>query len=1104
MTAPKEFIGLLSGDETSVGYQNSLENFQRVLIDRTYDPNNATGVYVVTDPNYDDAFTVKKYLKKYAGKPISDAPITNSFFKNVLLSKIKAEISVYLGTLDKSDPAQSLVITAIGDKLSSFSSDEEAKKKLMKEIGNLDKYELGWMFLGGAKPASLNAYEDLGTLFVDKFIGLVNTDGIDEKVLAKDVQNLSIEEAINLNVVAESSSIGADVAIEYDDLSDDQLLKIRQCALISSLMNDYSPFKRYPLSWNNNREAFAGRIMPVVESADLFDPNSLVNYCCVSKRTKNFLLNPKSRSNNLYHKLFWVYTDSETGKLRESEIFLTTNIDDFKLESSVGNNTTLERAKIIRQTMSNGYGYAIKTIKIDYNGTNPSTASKDVKVSLTINLDNLKSIDAVCSLVKMGGGELIELKLYDLVTLPATQTVETIAHGSSPLKREYRPDYSRIRLKVWSLEDDGVGPYLDPSETENAMIIDLATIDHTLQRSDDASGKTTLSINYAGYFEQAMKDPYNDALAGDEIVTSRFNRRQAANNNILDNDCSDEIARSMFKIINETDRLEAEDNIANGSIIKRLFEKGRVYGYQVDADLIKSNTIGASLSPKQVYVTNVKPLGAINTNVSEDTTTQWWKDVFTNLKIDEADVRIGEEGITYTLDSDNLDNHFFYLGDLMYESMACLYEEGTADMRDFRKNLNLRFVVGTFSVPDPNDITKTVTINPLRIPVDMFFFTEWFFETIISKGVTSYPVGLFIKDLTQRLINDIIYDTCFSILSPDETPPTLRTSYFVDHRDDWFKSKPIVNPLGVWFDPYDPTNIHGLNLNYDEIPNILMTKRVNSHVSNSKNYCVLYQQFPSYFRQLKYERAGKLKNDPYTMTMYYGNNTKNTNYISNVSFTKTDSPHLREARYFNTNFGNLSLLANVYDLNFDIKSPKAITSLYPGVIINFILTDWSGETEHWFPTDRLGESDPHEASTRANIGDEYRRKPNDDKFASDSVKCLEVRNSLIDKLNELEEQTGIEAEKFERIYSSTQDSSTTERVVEVEASPPATEESAADAERRVASSQYDEVLLRTPDASLYDGSVHGRTRLKKRLQTSDGTQAGVTTDNVTIPTGKTA
>ena len=339
--------------------------------------------------------------------------------------------------------------------------------------------------------------------------------------------------------------------------------------------------------------------------------------------------------------------------------------------------------------------------------------------------------------------------------------------------------------------------------------------------------------------------------------------------------------------------------------------------------------------------------------------------------------------------------------------------------------------------------------------------------------------------------------------------------------------------MGVWFDPYDPTNIHGLNLNYDEIPNILMTKRVNSHVSNSKNYCVLYQQFPSYFRQLKYERAGKLKNDPYTMTMYYGNNTKNTNYISNVSFTKTDSPHLREARYFNTNFGNLSLLANVYDLNFDIKSPKAITSLYPGVIINFILTDWSGETEHWFPTDRLGESDPHEASTRANIlgfggyyviksvkytletnmwnafkisvstkfmgtdaiGDEYRRKPNDDKFASDSVKCLEVRNSLIDKLNELEEQTGIEAEKFERIYSSTQDSSTTERVVEVEASPPATEESAADAERRVASSQYDEVLLRTPDASSYDGSVHGRTRLKKRLQTSDGTQAGVTTDS---------
>ena len=191
------------------------------------------------------------------------------------------------------------------------------------------------------------------------------------------------------------------------------------------------------------------------------------------------------------------------------------------------------------------------------------------------------------------------------------------------------------------------------------------------------------------------------------------------------------------------------------------------------------------------------------------------------------------------------------------------------------------------------------------------------------------------------------------------------------------------------------------------------------------------------------------------MTLYYGNNTKNTNYISNVSFSKTDSPHLREARYFNTNFGNLSLLSNVYDLSFDIKSPKAITSLYPGVIINFILTDWSGEVEHHFPQDSLGESDPHKASTRANIlgfggyyviksvkysletnvwngfkisvstkflgtdaiGDEFRRKPNEDKFAGESTECLTIRNSLIDRLTELEEETGIEGENFDRIYA---------------------------------------------------------------------------------------
>lgn len=1064
MTAPKDFIiptsfGL-ERDEDSQEYINALTNFQRVLIGGNFILANKTVDLEAADG--DDAWLVRQYFKKYAGKTELEAPTTTQFFKKVILKKIKDEVAVYLGTLDRSDPAQALIIAGIGDKLSLFSSDPAAKKKLMNTIASMQLDQVKYMFMGGRQPSSLDSYDDLGSLFVDKFIELEDEDN--DPILAKDVKNLSIDQAKKLNVVTEASSIPTDTSLEYDDLSEEQLLNIRQCALVSSLINDYSPFNLYPLEWIDasygaDKQAFGGRIMPVVESAALFDPNTLVNVCTTSKRIKNFLLSPGSRSDNLYHKLFWVYTDPENNELRESEIYLTTNVDDFKLSQSViERNTTRDRAKIVRQTMSNGYGYAIKTIDIDYNGTNPSTASKDVKVTLNINLDNLKSIDAVCSFVKIGREgkeELIELKLYDLVTLPATQTIETIAQGNSPIKREYSPEYSRIRLKVWSLEHDGDAISLGTSNTEDAMIIDLATIDHTLKRSDDASGKTSLTINYAGYFEQSMKDPYNDALAGDDIIMKRYNRRKEANDNIIENGCSDEIARDMFQIIGETDRIEAQDNINNGSIIKRLFENGRVYGYEWDVDKVKSNVIGTSLSPKQIYLTGARKLGNIKLNVAEDTTMQYWQDVFTNLKSNEGDLRVGEEGFKLTLDSASGENHFFYLGDLMYESLACLYQPKSAEMKTFRKNLNLRFVVGTFSVPDPNDITKTITINPVRIPVDMFFFMEWFHQNIISKGLTSYPVGLFIKDLTQRLINDIIYDTCFSILAPDETAPQLRASYFVDHRKDWFKSKGMFPPRGAYFDPKDPLALGGPGESLPGEPNILMTKNVSSKVAQSKNYCVIYQQFPSYFRQLKYERAGKLKDDPYTMTMYYGNNTKDTNYISNVSFSKTDSPHLREARYFNTNFGNLSLLSNVYDLSFDIKSPKAITSLYPGVIINFILTDWSGEIEHHFPQDALGESDPHKASTRANIlgfggyyviksvkysletnvwngfkisvstkflgtdaiGDEFRRKPNEDKYAGESTECLTIRNSLIDRLSELEEATGIEGENFDRIYA---------------------------------------------------------------------------------------
>lgn len=70
-----------------------------------------------------------------------------------------------------------------------------------------------------------------------------------------------------------------------------------------------------------------------------------------------------------------------------------------------------------------------------------------------------------------------------------------------------------------------------------------------------------------------------------------------------------------------------------------------------------------------------------------------------------------------------------------------------------------------------------MSINPLDIPIDVGFFLEWWNDTVVNKDLDFYPVGAFIRDLIERLINSVLFDTCLALIAPDERPPVLRTSF---------------------------------------------------------------------------------------------------------------------------------------------------------------------------------------------------------------------------------------------------------------------------------------------------------------------------------------
>ena len=67
-------------------------------------------------------------------------------------------------------------------------------------------------------------------------------------------------------------------------------------------------------------------------------------------------------------------------------------------------------------------------------------------------------------------------------------------------------------------------------------------------------------------------------------------------------------------------------------------------------------------------------------------------------------------------------------------------------------------------------------------------------------------------------------------------------------------------------------------------------------------------------------------------------------------------------------------MSNIYDVSFEIAEKKINTMLYPGNIINLIITDFEGGSDTKFIdfskiVGKLDESDPHKKGTRKHSRD---------------------------------------------------------------------------------------------------------------------------------------
>jgi len=920
-------------------------------------------------------------------------------------------------------------------------------------------------------------------------LGLIGTgSGVLDPLLTLE----GLEQAAKMNPEGYAQLVTSTLNISTN-ITEEEFNELNQCALVTALVHNEPKFnfrkyiedRRYKSTPLQKNGLGNKRIYPV--QVNNYNPNKLINNCVINRKVKHIFNDGDTKGpHNMVKGLFWVYEDNKK-ELREAELSTNSTVHRKKISKTLFDmmddidNASLEdigRFDKFEKQKDSSY-YFLENTKITFDGTNPSTARNDVKVELTWKLGSLEGLSSTMAILGTSDGldTDTEVVIKDLITLPITKKPNSTDGPGQFITNQYSPNYSRLRLKV--------APYGNREKThlEDCMILDLAIIDHQINRSSE-TGETTLAITYRGYFEATLNMPYNDALASPNVITKRATRQREALDKLMTNDCKPELIREALRLEQEVFKKESS-NPSAGEIIIRMQGRQLIHAYELDNLKFVAGRFGDVLDGRKMYVHKVIPRTSAHLSVNDS---KQLAEIVFNKSVDT------EDGSTDDADPDRvsalrkIDKKFFFLGDLMWTLLDCLYKPHSAVHRTTLDNLNLRFIMGTIYVPNPKDLGGSpITINPITIPVDLKFFVQWFNATIVNKGLTHYPIGTFIRDLVERLVNDIIYDTCFSLLLPDENPPLLRARTFTSNQKDWFK-KTIK---GAWFDPNNPHGGGSMDLLF---PKSLVSSNSRENTWSqkiiSKNYCVIYQQFPSYKRQLAAEKNSTLKQDEYTPTIYYGAKNKNYNFLSDVSFEKTNSPYLREARFFNTNYGGLSLLSNVYDLSFSFKKRKANTLFYPGCIINFVLVDWGkrwvdeppwtgkgkwaehhlGESPNppivGFQQGRLGESDPHNEGTISNImgmggyfiikSVEYNlgetpgefeinistkflgtdsaktlnRTSNKEKFAGTSDACAAVYNTIAERHNEL--SRGVDGyEPIVTLDVSTDDTSnTSERVNE--------------------------------------------------------------------------
>lgn len=741
------------------------------------------------------------------------------------------------------------------------------------------------------------------------FVGGVTEDERDQFDRAKQrAANVANSAAGN---IAKGGGLDASLKITEEQLKNRQKF-VKQCILmynLDTLRTNYRDHIRHKLGTNHpihGFRAFNGRFH-AIEDSESKNTNTINKMIVPKGREMKPLLEitpdiaaflvPKIRLFRVVHKV-------DGNGLLETEF-------DFKKKENAKRIEDLLNAQFDK-----GNSCGIKSFDFTFEGTTPATARNDIVANLSLHFQSFQ--DFIEEKTAPNGEKY---RFVDLIIFPVNKKNRK---GVGTLRaEEYDPSIYRIRAEVgWYVPESH--PELEIvlrkrgfsyEQLKNSLILTnksfyLNMVDHDFSIKDD--GTLDINISYRAYIESALKSTQFDALTTPQIRKNRENFKKAMITALDKDNCSVE----EIKVIKELFQKAEEETIKKvyRSLLLRMNKNNSIFYVDSNVDDIKQfrrdGFFSRGQAPRlELSTSATKQVAEVADSMKEKAEG--------NTEGPRPTLKLLQDGAKDYPDEDMKEDNrinFFYLGDLIYTILDNMYNEDGTQNIDMNKTKLLLSSFGTFGAFGKEDATQQKSFNIIDIPVSVEYFYEWFTQNVIKPKKLYYPMMDFIRDLTNDLVVNLLFDSCSN--RPIDTKLRFNTANFVllsKGQDDPFMDFQANSNFPV----IDLADYYGTDLP------LLSDKEGEKDIQDFYNYIAIYPITTTVVHP-----GNGIRQHDEDKGIYHFFIGSNKGLLKKINFSKTDMQYMRESRFMRNGFDGLMQLSAVYKATLTMIGN---TIYYPGM-----------------------------------------------------------------------------------------------------------------------------------------------------------------------------